>query len=95
MDTQKGEETSDPVYRLRQLANEHHKKEIKDTLKVQRGGFAILAPLAVGALTAIGSKLSSELYDFVKKRISGNGYKVNHRTKKQKREFLKQFFNAL
>jgi len=89
-------ENTDPVYKLRQLVKEQYKSEIKHK-KTQKGGF-ILAPLAIGAATAIGSKIASELYDFVKKKIisSGSGVKIpNHKTKKEQLDFLKEFINRL
>ena len=57
--------------------------------KPQDGGFIpILAPLAVGALTAIGSKITSELYDFIKKKFSGGSIKFNHKSNIEKRDFM-------
>ena len=90
-------ENSDPVARLRLLAQQVYKADVKkDKRKVQKGGF-ILAPLAIGAATAIGSKLAGELYDFVKKKLtSGSGIKIpNHKTKKEKLEYIKEFIIRL
>ena len=90
------EEISDPVARLRNLVEQEYKSETKHK-KTQKGGF-ILAPLAIGAATAIGSKLAGEIYDFVKKKLisSGNGVKIpNHKTKKEQLEFLKDVINKL
>ena len=57
---------SDPTQKLKELVYSDRKL----MKKPQDGGFIpILAPLAVGALTAIGSKITSELYDFIKKEI--------------------------
>ena len=60
-------ENTDPLARLRHLVKEQYKHETKHK-KTQKGRF-ILAPIAVGAVTAIDSKIASELYDFVKKEI--------------------------
>ena len=90
-------ENIDPVARLRLLAQQEYKADVKkDKRKVQKGGF-ILAPLAIGAATAIGSKLAGELYDFVKKKLtSGSGIKIpNHKTRQQKIEFIKEIVNKL
>ena len=90
-------ENSDAVARLRLLAQQEYKADVKkDKRKVQKGGF-ILAPLAIGADTAIGSKLAGELYDFVKKKLSsGSGLKVpNHKSKEEQLEFLKDVINKL
>ena len=79
------------------MAQQEYKADVKkDKRKVQKGGF-ILAPLAIGAATAIGSRLACELYDFVKKKLSsGSGLKVpNHKSKKEQLEFLKEVINKL
>ena len=93
--TSEEEEISDPVARLRNLVEQEYKSETKHK-KTQKGGF-ILAPLAIGAATAIGSKLAGELYDFVKKKLtSGSGIKIpNHKTRQQKIEFIKEFIIRL
>ena len=93
--THEEEENSDPVARLRNLVEQEYKSETKHK-KTQKGGF-ILAPLAIGAATAIGSKLAGELYDFVKKKLtSGSGVKVPyHKTRQQKIEFIKEVINKL
>ena len=56
-----------------------------------------LVPIATAAVRALAAKITSELYDFVKKKLtSGSGIKIpNHKTKKEKLEFLKEIVNKL
>ena len=93
------EESTDPCSRLRQMVKENYKTEEKQNKKkVQKGGFAFLAPLAIGALTALSGKAISDIYDFVKSKLtsSGGGYKVkHHKTIKDKKNFLKDVINQL
>ena len=81
-------ENNDPVARLRLLDVQECKAEKK---KVQKGGFLPLIPIATAASGALAAKITSELYDFVKKKISGSGIKIpNHKTKKEQLEFIKE-----
>ena len=89
-------ENSDPVARLRLLAQQEYKADVKkDKRKVQKGGFLPLVPIATGAVGALAAKITSELYDFVKTKLtSGSGIKIpNHKTKKEKLEFIKEIVN--
>ena len=91
-------ENSDPCYRLRYLVKEQYKNEAKqeNKKKVQKGGFLIpLIPLATTALSALIAKAVPDIYDFIKSKISGSGYKMNHKTLKDKKLFLKDFANQL
>ena len=91
-------ENSDPCYRLRSLVKEQYKNEAKqeNKKKVQKGGFLIpLIPLATTALSALIAKAVPDIYDFIKSKISGSGYKMNHKTLKDKKLFLKDFANQL
>jgi len=55
-----------------------------------------LVPIATAAAGALAAKITPELYDFVKKKISGSGVKIqNHKTKKEQLEFLKDVINKL
>ena len=94
----KEEESTDPCYRLRSLVKEQYKNEAKqeNKKKVQKGGFLIpLIPLATTALSALIAKAVPDIYDFIKSKISGSGYKMNHKTLKDKKLFLKDFANQL
>jgi len=68
-----------------------YKKELKHDRK-QRGGFLPAIPLAAigtAAAASLASKIVGDLYEYVKKKFSGKGYKVpNHKTKKEKKQFL-------
>ena len=89
------EEISDPVARLRNLVEQEYKSETKHK-KTQKGGFLPLVPIATAVAGALASKLTSELYDFVKKKITSGGGKVPyHKTRKEQLEFLKEFIIRL
>ena len=90
------EELNDPVARLRNLVQSEHKTEKKDKKKVQKGGFLPLVPIPMAIGSAVAGKLAGDLYDFVKKKVTGQGYKVPyHKTKKLKVEFLKDIVNNI
>ena len=85
---------SDPVARLRQLARKHYNKQQRTVdkkdpqNKLIKGGIGPLAAIAIPALGALAGKLTSDLYDFVKRKITGSGVKMNHKTQKDQKEFL-------
>ena len=90
------EEINDPVARLRNLVQSEHKTEKKDKKKIQKGGFLPLVPIAMAIGSAVAGKLAGDLYDFVKKKVTGQGYKVPyHKTKKLKVHFLKDIVNNI
>ena len=84
-------ENSDPVARLRFLAQQEYKAEVKHK-KTQKGDFLPLVPIATAAVGALAAKITSELYDFVKKKLtSWSGIKIpNHKTKKRKIRIYKR-----
>ena len=89
------EEIIDPVARLRTLVQKEYKTE-KNGKKIQKGGVFPLVPIAMAIGSAVAGKLAGDLYDFVKKKITGGGQKVpNHKTKKEKVEFLKEIVNSI
>ena len=65
--------------------------------KTQKGGFLPLVPIATAAVGALTAKITAELYDFVKKKLTtGSGIKIpNHKTRQQKIEFIKEIVNNL
>ena len=85
---------TDPVARLRQLARKHYNKQQRTVDKKEpqnkliKGGIGPLAAIAIPALGALAGKLTSDLYDFVKRKITGSGIKMNHKTQKDQKEFL-------
>ena len=91
------EEIIDPVARLRDLVKSEYKTEKKGkSKKLQRGGVLPLIPIAMAIGSAVAGKLAGDLYDFVKKKVTGGSYKMPiHRTKKEKVEFLKKFVNSI
>ena len=65
-------------------------------MKLQRGGVLPLIPIAMAIGSAVAGKLAGDLYDFVKKKVTGGSYKMPiHKTKKEKVEFLKEFVNSI
>jgi len=91
------EEITDPVARLRKLAQKESKPDKKNSKKVQKGGFLpLLAPVGIAIASAVGSKLAGDLYDFIKSKITGSGYKVpHHKTKAKRVQFVKEIVNSI
>ena len=78
---EEGSENRDPVARRRELVKKQYKNERKQNVK--HGGFAhVLILIGVAIASALGSKVVGDLYDYVKKKITGGNYKMNHKTKK-------------
>jgi len=92
-----GNESKDPTERLKILAKEINKKEKRKrkNKKVVKGGF-VPAAIGIPILATLGSKIISDLYDYVKKKIKGEGINVpNHKTKSQQIQFLKEFIKSI
>ena len=90
------EEINDPVAKLREIVKKEYKPEKKSDKKIQKGGLAFLAPIGIAIASAVGSKLASDLYDFIKKRVTGSGVSIpKHKTKKQKVQFVKEIVNSI
>ena len=95
-----GSETNDPVSRLRSLVQEKYaieaKQEKKHKLKHQTGGLIPLLPIGIAIASALGSKLVGDLYDFVKKILTGGNYKFpNKKNNKEKLLLLQDFINNI
>ena len=85
--TNRNTESSDPCSRLRSLVQQQYKTEAKNNnRKVQRGGVLLaLIPIGVAIASALGSKFAGDMYDWVKKKITGGKINVpHHKTKKNK-----------
>ena len=91
------EESTDPVYKLRKLAQQHYKTQDKNNKKIVKGGVFPLIPIGIAVGSAVASKLAGDLYDWLKNKISGSGmkHKMNHKSIKDKKIFLKDFVNQL
>lgn len=90
---EEGSENADPVARLRVLVQEQYKKDTKKD-KIQKGGVLPLVPIGIAVASALAGKLSGDLYDWIKSKITGSGMKVPyHKTKKQKIQFIKEVVN--
>jgi hypothetical protein len=83
------DEANDPVFRLRKIAM----KQNRNYETPQKGGF-IIPPFIIPILAAAGSTLVGKIYDTIKEKIinkktkEGQGFKLSHKTIKQKRKFL-------
>ena len=88
-------EKSDPTARLKQMVEEQyiHKSQSKRTKrnKNQTGGFIPLIPIGVSILGALAGKVIGDVYDLVKKKLTGSGISMKHRTIKDKHNFLLEF----
>ena len=91
------EEIIDPCQKLRDLVKSEYKTEKKGKKKLQKGGILpALIPIAIAIGSALAGKITNDVYDFVKKKVTGGGHKMpNHKTKKEKVEFLKDFINNI
>ena len=84
---------NDPTYRLKLLARKHKYTDIdnKKHKKIE-GGMIPLLPTGLSILGSLAGKVISEIYDKVKEKIQGKGYRtnMNHKTIEHKRKFLNQ-----
>ena len=96
---EEGSENGDPVARLRLLVQQQYKTDTKKDKKgkTQKGGILpALIPIGVAIASTLAGKLSSDLYDFIKKKITGSGTKVPyHKSKQQRIDFIKEIVNKL
>ena len=90
LDTHKFSGFGDPAARLREMVHDQYNKKKR---KSQRGGILpIVAAIGTAAATALASKIVADLYELVKKKMSGSGLRqINHRTKNEKKQFLIEF----
>ena len=98
-------ESHDPTLKLKQLINEKYKNENHKTRnnkiikhRSQTGGIiplAALIPVGIAALGTLAGKVTSDIYDFVKRKIKGSGIKMNHKSHNDKKEFLLQLIKHI
>ena len=82
--------STDPTARLKALVEEKYidNDNKAHSRKLQKGGFLPLAPIAAGALGALAGKILTDVYDLVKRKITGSGYKIGkHKNKNQRKNF--------
>ena len=86
-----GKKHNDPTYRLKLLAKNHYNVNDKKHKKIE-GGMNPLLPIRLSILGSLAEKVVSEIYDKVKEKIQGKGYRtnMNHKTIEHKRKFLNQ-----
>jgi len=86
----KRKEVKDPTLRLKLIARKQNHEQ-------QKGGLipAALIPVGIGILGSLGGKIIGDLYDLVKKKVTGTGYehKMKHKTIYEKRIFLNHILN--
>ena len=80
----------DPTLKLKELINEKYKKELKNK-KFITGGILPLVAIGTAAAGALAGKITIELYDFLKKKLTGKGIEFNHTTHNEKKLFLQDF----
>ena len=89
----KNKKSTDPAARLRKLVKAKYKGQLKNDNK-QSGGVLPLAPIAIAAIGAVAGKIAGDIYDFVKKKLSGSGIKFNHKYNNDKKAFLIQLLQS-
>ena len=89
-------ENSDPTAKLKQLINDTYKKDKKKDKKVIKGGMIPLAIVGTAIASALIGKITGELYDIVKKRLTGSGIKkIDYKTVEDKKQFLQDFISQI
>ena len=86
---------NDPTARLKQMVEEEyvpktHSRRTRRN-KNQSGGFIPLIPIGVSILGALAGKVIGDVYDLVKKKVTGSGMNMKHTTIKDKHNFLLEF----
>ena len=92
------EEVSDPTARLKALVKEQYKiDERKDRKrKLIKGGLLPLAPIGIAIASSVATKLVSDLYDLIKHRLTGSGYKVpHHKTNQLRVKYVNEIVNSI
>ena len=86
-DTRGTSAASDPTYRLKLIAKKHYNVNDKKHKKIEGGAIPLL-PIGLSILRSLAGKVISEIYDKVKEKIQGKGYRtnMNHKTIEHKRE---------
>ena len=82
---------NDPTCRLKLLAKKHYNVNDKKHKKIE-GGAIPLIPIGFSIPGSLAGKVISEIFDKVKEKIQGKGYRtiMNHKTIEHKRKFLNQ-----
>ena len=77
----------DPTARLKELVKSKYRNEERKQRKMH-GGLGPLAVVALGALGAVAKELAVDLYKAVHKKLTGSGFKFNHKTHDEIKKFL-------
>ena len=91
-------EGSDPVSKLRKIVEEQYKinekKEKKNKIK-QTGGLIPLAAIGLPIIGALAGEIVKDLYGVIKRKLTGSGVKMNHKTIKDKKIFVQDIINNI
>ena len=90
----------DPTARLKELVKQKYTiqdiEEKKNKKRLQKGGVLPLVAIGTAAAGAVAGMIVGDIYEYIKKKISGHGYEIpNHRTRKEKREFMINLLKTL
>ena len=86
---------ADPIFKLKQLLQEHYKTEERKERKqkIQKGGIGPLLAIGLPVLGALASEIVKDIYGVVKKKMFGG--KLKHKSLKTQKFFLKYFVNSI
>ena len=63
----------------------------QEEIKISQVCFIPLIPIGVSILGALAGKVIGDVYDLVKKKVTGSGMNMKHKTIKDKHNFLLEF----
>ena len=76
------------------VAQKYGRSSISEHKKKLVGGFAF-APLLIPLLTSAGGTLVGRIYDTIREKLKGNGYKVKHKNLKEQRHFIHHLIKSM
>ena len=90
------EENNDPTAKLKELINKTYKTQSKkENKKIVKGGMIPLAIVGIAIASALIGKITGEMYDVIKKRLTGKGIKMDHKNDDDKKCFVQDFMNEI
>ena len=99
------EENNDPTAKLKELINKTYKTQSKkdashakagdNNKKIIKGGMIPLAIVGTAIASALIGKITGEMYDVIKKRLTGKGIKMDHKNDDDKKCFVQDFMNEI
>ena len=83
------------AYKLRKMvAQKYGRSSTSEHKKKLVGGFAF-APLLIPLLASAGGTLVGRIYDTIRGKLKGNGYKIKHKNLKEKRHFIHHLIKSM